>query len=369
MAAPVQPPSADVLLAQQLAAVESQKKELSLLQAWRGTPPDGSSVVIPIDNKTSATAATNVSSPSSPALMASLLSYQAGPRSAVKIRPRAFTPSSKTAAAAAGSIGRGSTNNSARSPLLSPDSFLGSSAKKLVIKPGSLTPKPKLRLLLQNGNKSSPNNLQYQNQQNDKNIDVSPMPTQITNNVLQKENQSIMLENTLLNGASPPFVSPDANQTKKQIANENIQNNDANRQLALHSTNTTNDEDSSPNKSSEGIAYDFYQKVIRSPAEGKTEFRTDSLPKLTKEGYQIFPTMEDIQKLSESELKSVSQFEIRRDGIGSIVWDGAVDVRGLDLDNIVSIEPKDVAVYDAAEIAGTKPPVGSKLNCPEIITL
>ncbi len=369
VAAPVQPPSADVLLAQQLAAVESQKKELSLLQAWRGTPPDGSSVVIPIDNKTST--ATNASSPSSPALMASLLSYQAGPRSAVKIRPRAFTPSSKTTAAAAGSIGRGTTNNSARSPLLSPDSFLGSSAKKLVIKPGSLTPKPKLRLLLQNGSKSSPNNLSYQNQLNDKSIDASPMPSQITNSAIVKENQSIMLENTLLNGASPPFVSPDANQTKKQIANENIHNNDANRELAMHSTNTTRDEDSSsaPNKSNEGIAYDFYQKVICSPSEEKTEYRIDSLPKLTKEGYRMFPTMEDIQHLSETDLMAVSQFEIRRDGIGSIVWDGAVDVRGLDLDNIVSIEPKDVAVYDAAEIAGTKPPVGSKLNRPAVITM
>merc|ERR1712013_639043 len=49
--------------------------------------------------------------------------------------------------------------------------------------------------------------------------------------------------------------------------------------------------------------------------------------------------------------------------------DGAVDVRGVDIDTVVVIESKNVTVYDEAEETGKKPQQGSKLNRPAVITM
>ncbi|EED91206.1 hypothetical protein THAPSDRAFT_262891, partial [Thalassiosira pseudonana CCMP1335] len=106
-------PSADALLAQQLAAVEKQKKDMELMRAWRGNYEAGSKVVATSnyeqesgDNWTSA-------APSS----ALISNYRAAPRSAAKIRPRGYSPATKPSAVA--SMGR----KNGGSPILSPNRF------------------------------------------------------------------------------------------------------------------------------------------------------------------------------------------------------------------------------------------------------
>jgi hypothetical protein len=73
--------------------------------------------------------------------------------------------------------------------------------------------------------------------------------------------------------------------------------------------------------------------------------------------------------MSEADLAAVSGFRIERPEYGSVAWDGAVDVRGVDLDSVVVIESKNVSVYDEAESKGQKPQQGSKLNRPAVITM
>ena len=45
-----------------------------------------------------------------------------------------------------------------RMKIMSPEKYIGSAAKHLVIKPGSLTPKPKFRLLLTDGEETTGDN-------------------------------------------------------------------------------------------------------------------------------------------------------------------------------------------------------------------
>jgi Nucleoporin autopeptidase len=71
------------------------------------------------------------------------------------------------------------------------------------------------------------------------------------------------------------------------------------------------------------------------------------VPKLRKLGYEVFPTIAELECISE----------------------GSVDVRGANLDDVVAIETKDVSVYQKDEEEGTKPEIGTKLNRPAVITL
>lgn len=126
-------------------------------------------------------------------------------------------------------------------------------------------------------------------------------------------------------------------------------------------------------------SYDFYQKVISSPLPGGSSLlsptvtasiaTTSLVPVLTKQGYTISPSLDSLSKMSEGDLAAVSNFIVSRESYGSVAWEGAVDVRGIDLDSVVEIEAQSVAVYNLEEMKGTKPPIGSKLNRPAIITI
>jgi nuclear pore complex protein Nup98-Nup96 len=124
--------------------------------------------------------------------------------------------------------------------------------------------------------------------------------------------------------------------------------------------------------------YDLYQKVTASAgstpgskkkAPQETDTKQSFVPKLTLDGYAVLPTLEEMASMSEADLATVSGFTVTRGGVGSVSWDGSVDVRGIDLDKVITIEPRDVAVYDEQERDGTKPEVGNKLNRPAVITM
>ena len=288
----VPPPSADAVLAQQLAAVENQKKQLELLDAWRGKPSSASKVIPSSQYDADSGNGLNYT-PST------LLPYRAAPRSAAKIRPRGYASSNASPGVA--SLGR-----KGGSPILSPNRFVGSATKSLFIKPDSMTPKPKTRLLLTNGTGSA----QSGSVPESGTIDSTNVPTQV-----------------LTKGASP--------------------------------------------------ARDFYDRVVGSPdnaAMSPPSVPTQAaarhlVPKLTKAGYTIHPPMKELESMSEADLTAVCGFKVERPGFGSVAWDGAVDVRGVDVDTSVVIEAKNVSVYDDEEEKGVKPPRGTKLNRPAVIVM
>lgn len=122
--------------------------------------------------------------------------------------------------------------------------------------------------------------------------------------------------------------------------------------------------------------YDHYQRVIASGRESRditppVAKKPPKVPKLTKPGYEVYPSLEELNGMSEAQLATVENFTVVRPGYGKIEWVGAVDVSGLDLDDIVEISKNgrssDIAVYDNVEQA-EKPPVGHKLNRMAVLT-
>eukprot|EP00923_Selenidium_pygospionis_P019985 GHVN01034726.1.p1 GENE.GHVN01034726.1~~GHVN01034726.1.p1 ORF type:complete len:1328 (+),score=210.57 GHVN01034726.1:222-4205(+) len=89
------------------------------------------------------------------------------------------------------------------------------------------------------------------------------------------------------------------------------------------------------------------------------------IPTLTKRNYLTKPTMESLATMSEDELMAVRDFTVTHVGVGEIVWPGATDVRWLNLDEAVTIEPLTVEV--AGEEEGV--PLNTGLNKPAVITL
>jgi nuclear pore complex protein Nup98-Nup96 len=125
----------------------------------------------------------------------------------------------------------------------------------------------------------------------------------------------------------------------------------------------------------ENRAQQYYQQVIGSPSDDAVgpmnggSKKPTAMPTLSKEGYTCYPPIEKLQGMDPADLAAVANFSVTRKGVGKIAWEGAVDVRGANLDRIVVIEPKSVSVYTEEEEEGRKPEVGTKLNRSAILTL
>ena len=92
-------------------------------------------------------------------------------------------------------------------------------------------------------------------------------------------------------------------------------------------------------------------------------------PTLSKAGYSSTPSISELQLMSSEDLAAVPNFSVERNGVGKVVWQGAVDVRGADLDSLIVIEPKSIQVYSEEENTNSKPPIGTKLNRPAVLTM
>ena len=380
------PPASETLLAQQMAAIENQNKELAVLEAWRGgngkSPKTSGShgSIIPtsvfqrdaqsvryrgLAGSVSTSSSSNGSTPM-------LSSYQAAPRSAAKIRPRGFGPTKTTI---------GSASRSTKG-MLSPTSFLGSATKQLVIKPDALTPKPKTRLLLSdesmsekkqtnehtnglgngngngngmNGNTNTPMDL----------IKGRNLSSDQAETPGSKTDRGLPFENSRIASDKPGFVSPDASAQQRKTPASKV----------------TPPPDSARKRQGMGSpvdqSYDFYRSVVGSPVAGRNGISVEEddnainhlIPNLTKDGYVMTPSAETLSNMSEADLAAVPNFIVERIGYGSVAWDGAVDVRGIDLDSVVCIEAKAVEVYHKEEEIGSKPVIGTKLNRSAILTL
>jgi nuclear pore complex protein Nup98-Nup96 len=370
------PPSADTLLAQQLAAVETQKKEMAVLEAMRGSSPgnikgSSSGQVIPTSIfQRDAAAVRYRGLAGGGGTSRSALSYpqQMPPRSTAKVHPRGFGPLTSSTTLQI-------SNSRSKSAAMTPSAFIGSSTKHLVIKPGSLTPKPKVRLLLtdesyeksihtdQNGNGHSI-------QSPETNGVIHGRITETGQSNTPASQKDISSSSASAQKSSPFGVSRIANDEAAFTSPEAISTTQRHVEETPKSASTT--KKTTPTSNDE--AYDYYRTVIGSPPmsevqnENQTPIQQGLSPTLTKEGYVVTPSIGVLSSMSEADLAAVSNFSVEKVGIGSVKWDGAVDVRGIDLDSIITIKDKDVSVYYKQEDMGTKPAEGTKLNRPAVIT-
>lgn len=104
--------------------------------------------------------------------------------------------------------------------------------------------------------------------------------------------------------------------------------------------------------------------LVSSPPEEEEDEENIS-PVLTMPGYFSSPDISVLQKMSARELSKVKQFTIFRPNVGKIEWIGETDIRGLNFDQIVKIEKKEVFVYEDV----TPAEQGTELNKPAVVTL
>ena len=73
------------------------------------------------------------------------------------------------------------------------------------------------------------------------------------------------------------------------------------------------------------------------------------MPKLTGKGYSMHPTLEQMERMFERSgdeaLAAVDNFSVSNEAFGRVKWLEPVDVRGLDLDKIVSFEQACLCLY------------------------
>lgn len=364
------PPLASEVLEQQLRAVQAQREALEKAQVW--TTPSSPSV---------ATTPVNLSSGSSPsggwAFSFPATSPPTPRSSATRIRPRGMGGSSTSGGGgsaarwwntAASDSPLGSVSAAVNAgPLTSPETYWNASATRLNIRPESAGGGT--------ARKQKPLRLQWAAEQ-------------------QAAAAAAAAEGTPpATAAEPPLatLAPAATSTTAPVPSPLATNNICPPPPDEPAATPTNAErqvgSSTPGSSTAPApaaptdpAYDYYQRTLGSGLEAATTMAPTNAastptptsatlaPKLTKPGYAVQPSLETLHGLSEVELAAVQGFSVVRPSFGRVEWIGAVDVRGADLDDIVDIQHGDISVYAVDEANGTKPPEGSKLNRPAILT-
>ncbi|GMH92476.1 hypothetical protein TL16_g12360, partial [Triparma laevis f. inornata] len=311
--------TSDPNLAAKLAYLDDKRQSLSL--APPPTPP-----------MTNATPKSTALTPSSSNAYSSYSSYMASPTI------RNFQKGhGKSSTVADSLIHSARPANSAASLLLSPDAYLGNSTKRLVIKEGALTPKTKVKLTLTNGNSGNADSNNSHTPNSSRNNNNSP-------------------------GASP--IPPDASTVTFDVNTDTPRSTISSASKSAVGT-PAHPKSALKKKSSSGSPYNDFYNTITSPDADRS--KPSYMPVLTSSEYSTSPSWDNVLSMSEVQLATLKNFTIEKEGVGSIAWIGAVDITNVNLDEAVSIENKEVAVYDDA--GDDKPDVGEKLNRPAIITL
>jgi nuclear pore complex protein Nup98-Nup96 len=93
----------------------------------------------------------------------------------------------------------------------------------------------------------------------------------------------------------------------------------------------------------------FADDKENTPAKHMLGGRNTILPKLVGSGYSMSPTIEQMERMFERNgdeaLASVENFSISNETFGRVKWLEPVDIRGLDLDKIVSFEQACLCLY------------------------
>jgi hypothetical protein len=100
------------------------------------------------------------------------------------------------------------------------------------------------------------------------------------------------------------------------------------------------------------------------PDVGSDNIDPNHVPILTRADYFTRPSIKDMALMTVEQLLRIDNFQIERQDVGSIQWPGITDVRGLNLDELVSIDHGAVEVYQ-----DDRPPVGNALNKGAVISL
>ncbi|ETN14140.1 hypothetical protein PPTG_07799 [Phytophthora nicotianae INRA-310] len=93
---------------------------------------------------------------------------------------------------------------------------------------------------------------------------------------------------------------------------------------------------------------------------------SSACPVLLNKEYFTEPSVSELQQLTDKELCCVGNFVIGRRDCGKITFIDAVDVRGLQLDELVAFSMGEIVVYPDDNV---KPAIGSELNKPAIVEL
>jgi len=92
-------------------------------------------------------------------------------------------------------------------------------------------------------------------------------------------------------------------------------------------------------------------------------------PTLTHEDYYTVPSIEKLKQLTNKQLSEIENFTVGHKMFGKITWIGKTDVRGLNLDELVTIQSKSVEVYKDDSSTIKKPEQGCELNKYALIEL
>jgi nuclear pore complex protein Nup98-Nup96 len=305
------PPVETEIIAQQMRAILHQREELNKSEVWRGKSQGSPSVSTP----------TNISDIKDDALIGFGWSspYLSGTArsSTTNIRPRGFSRTEP----AKSSTDRDMFRNNCS--IRTPEACMRLPAKQLVIRPESMKKKPLPRIMF---GESTPT----------------------------KENGTHARLTTASNSEEEPspLRTPVSAPSPMQLATPFPKG-----------------------LKSPTLAADYYNRVIASGKESSDATvlavmppvqTTSCAPKLTKEGYDVIPSKDTLAGMSDADLAAVSNFCVSRSGYGRIEWEGDVDVRNADLDEIIEIEQGNIMVYHKRE-ASTKPALGTKLNRPAIL--
>lgn len=109
--------------------------------------------------------------------------------------------------------------------------------------------------------------------------------------------------------------------------------------------------------------------TLSSPKHADKAKASPLLPRLCAVDYFTKPDMASLEAMAQRDpdaLACVENFTVGRRGVGTVRWLAPIDVRGLDLDNLVKFQSREIRVYLDEE---DKPPVGEGLNQPAEVTL
>lgn len=191
---------------------------------------------------------------------------------------------------------------------------------------------------------------------------------------------SVSSETSLIK-SSPPKASQTLNESPLQETTMN--------QLFKHSDKQTNQITSTPFVPSERSKLTL-RSSISSPSSPELSVSKQSISQVsyeeavssqnrefvqrkcgviqTRSDYYTIPSLDELDALYNESTDTcfVENFTIGRQNYGSIYWQGPLDVKGLNLDEIVHIRRKEVIVYPDPEV---QPEEGDGLNRPAQITL
>ncbi|KAG7354391.1 nucleoporin autopeptidase [Nitzschia inconspicua] len=325
------PPAANDILASQLAALEKQKQEWEQKDSFKSQPSPSAAI-------TAATLSERESGSFGP-ITPGRLSFptrRSSPSSSAKIRPRGFASPSSDSSSSFMPQSLSKLGNTGK-PMPGPESAASFSTTRLIVAPST-----QMRLVL--GDEEEEN-------------DGTSNPSSRSNGVSDIRVGEV-LGPAKLNKLADAFSSPKPVSTP--INRPDVASPDSARPAASPITR----------------AQEYYNQAIMDAAAPVSHaatpsnvLRVDAAPKLTKNGYTCSPGIETLRGMDPADLATVYNFKVERPGVGKVEWEGAVDVRNADLDNIVVIEPKSVSVYTDEELVGAKPVVGTKLNRPAILTM